>query len=90
MTSVFCGRGKKSAGRWNCFDKVTQAFSYMALLPYVELNAENAHFQLLECFTVILYHKTAQLQYVNEARQEWKDFLQPRIHCCSMQSIAGI
>ena len=77
-------------GRWSCFDEVTRAFSYMTLHPYVKLNAECANFQLLECFTAIIYDKTTQLQYVNEGRQEQKDFLQSRILCCSMQSMAGI
>ena len=57
-------------GGMDCFDDITQTFTYMALHPYAELNVDNAHFQLLEHFTVIVYDKTSDLQHVNEARQE--------------------
>ena len=70
-TSAFYGRGKKSAWEvWNCFDDVTQAFTYMARHPYAELNVNTPHFHLLEHFTIILYDKTCDLQHVNEARQQ--------------------
>ena len=70
-TSAFYGRGKKSAWEaWNCFDDITQAFTYMALHPYAELKVDSEHFQLLEHFTIIVYDKTSDLQHVNEARQE--------------------
>jgi len=53
---------------WNC--EVTQAFVYIALHPYVDLNVDSAQFHFLEQFTVIIYDKTSHHQYVNEARQE--------------------
>ena len=67
----------------------------MALHPYAELNV---HFQLLEHFTIIVYDKTSDLQYVNEARQEmfrqkesqWRDFPQPKTPCCSTLSMQPI
>ena len=69
-TSTFFERGKKSAWEaWNCYD-VTVAFTYMALNPYTKVEFDAQHFQLLELFTVILYDKTSNLQYVGEARKE--------------------
>ena len=47
-TSAFYGWGKKSAWEaWNCFNEVTQAFGYIALHSYANLNLDSAHFQLL-------------------------------------------
>ena len=42
----------------------------MASNPHVPLNIESEEFKLLECFCVIIYDKTSNLEYVNEARRE--------------------
>ena len=49
---------------------MTQAFTFKALHPFAALNFDTPHFQLLECFTVILYDKTSEFQLVNELKQE--------------------
>ena len=70
-TSTFYSQGKKSTWEaWKCYNDVTQAFTYMALHPFAALNFDTPHFQLLERFTVILYDKTSEFQFVNELRQE--------------------
>ena len=55
---------------WNCFNDVTQAFTYMALHPLSTIDIDSPHFKLLEHFTVIMYDKTSELQCVNEARKD--------------------
>jgi len=49
---------------------VTQAFTYMALHPYIKLEIEDKNFKLLERFTIILYDKSSDIENVNEARKE--------------------
>ena len=49
---------------------MTPAFTFMALHPFTEVDADAQHFQLLEHFTVVLYDKTSDLQDVDEARKE--------------------
>ena len=69
MSSSFYG--KRSAWEvWNCFDNVTQAFTYMALHPLSIIDIDSPHFKLLEHFTVIMYDKTSELQCVNKARKD--------------------
>ena len=70
-TSAFFGIGKKSAWEaWNCYPCVINAFTFMALCPNTEVDAGAQHFQLLEHLTIILYNKTSDLEYVNEAKKE--------------------
>ena len=70
-TSAFLGKGKKSAWEaWKCYPEVTLAFLYMASHPHIQIIVESQHFQLLECFTVILYDKASNHKFVNEARRE--------------------
>ena len=62
-TSAFFGRGKKSAWEaWNCYEDVTQAFVYMALHPYTDIEVNVQHFQQLERFTILLYDKSSNLE----------------------------
>ena len=70
-TSSFWGRGKKSAWEaWKAYPEVTKAFLYMVSNPHLPITVEAQHFQLLEHFTVILYDKTSDLEFVDEARRE--------------------
>ena len=70
-TSAFFGRSKKSAWEtWNSFPDVTQAFIYIALHPFADVDFDDEHFKLLERFTVILYDKTSDSEHVNETRED--------------------
>ena len=70
-TSVFFGKGKKSAWEaWKSFPEVTRAFLYMANHPHTPLTIECEHFRLLERFCVVIYDKTSNLESVNEARKD--------------------
>ena len=69
-TSAFFRGGKKLAWEaWLCYQNVTDAFTHMALNPYTEVAVGVQHFQLLECFTVILYDKASDLEHVNEGKK---------------------
>ena len=53
------------------FNDMTQAFVYIALHPFAAVSIDSQQFQLLECFTVIVYDKTSELQQLAiELRQE--------------------
>ncbi|KAJ8349811.1 hypothetical protein SKAU_G00249410 [Synaphobranchus kaupii] len=52
------------------FPEVTQAFNYMAANPHTPVIIDAQHFKLLERYTVVLYDKTSDLEFVNEARRE--------------------
>jgi hypothetical protein len=70
-TSAFFGKGKKSAWEaWKCYPDVTSAFTFLALNPYHEVDADDQHFQQLERLTVVLYDKASDLEHVDEARKE--------------------
>ena len=70
-TSSFWERGKKSAWEsWKAYPEVTKAFLYMVSNPHLPITVEAQHFQRLEHFTVILYDKTSDLEFVDEARRE--------------------
>ena len=70
-TSDFFGIGKKSAREaQNCFQDVTSAFTFMVFHPCTEMDVDVRHFQLLECFTFILYNKISDLQHIHKARKE--------------------
>ena len=69
--SAFYGKAKASAWTaWKCFPEVTEAFYYIAKHPFIDLDKDSRLFELLERFTVVLYDKTSQLCFVNEARQK--------------------
>ena len=56
---------------WKAYPDVTEAFFFMASHPRLQITAEQCqHFQLLERFSVVLYHKTSELKFVNEAQRE--------------------
>ncbi len=62
-TSGFFGEGKKLAWEtWKCYPDVTEAFTHMALNPYIQLDNGSRYFQLLEHFIVVLYNKTSELE----------------------------
>ena len=52
----------------NGFSKLN-SFTFMALHPFTEVDADAQHFQLLQHFTVVLYDKTSDLQGVDEAQK---------------------
>ena len=66
-TSSFHGKGKRSFGS---FPVVTSAFLFIAENPFKAVDIISPHFMTLEPFTVILYHKTSDCQYLNESRKE--------------------
>ena len=68
-TSAFFGKGKKSAWEaWKCYPQVTQAFLYMASHPHIEITVESQPLQLLERFTVILYDKASNHEFVGQSQ----------------------
>ena len=68
-TSGFGGRGKKSAWEaWKAYPDVTETF--MPNSPHLLITSECQHFQLLEQFSAVLYDKTSDLKFFNEARRE--------------------
>ncbi len=70
-TSQFVGKGKRSSwGAWSTHSAVTKAFQYAAEHPFKILNIESPEFELLECFTCVLYDKTTLTCKVNILRQE--------------------
>ena len=70
-TSGFFGKGKKLAWEtWKCYPDVTEAFTHMALNPYIQLDNVSQYFQMLERFTIVLYNKTSELEDVDEPRME--------------------
>ena len=89
-TSAFFGKGKKSAWEaWKCYHDVTPAFTFMALHPFTEVDADAQHFQLLEHFTVVLYDKTRmkpEKTCFAKRESQWRDLLQPKMHYCNTPS----
>ena len=70
-TSTFFGKGKKSAWEaWKSFPEVTNAFLYMASHPHTPVTIEWEHFKLLKRFCVVIYDKTSNLEFINDARKE--------------------
>ena len=70
-TSAFFGKGKKVAWEaWNSYPEVRRAFTNMALNAYTIFDNDSQYFLLLEHFTVSIYNKTSDLEYVNEVRME--------------------
>ena len=65
--SRFFGMGKSS---WKWYPDVTSAFTHTALNPYLELDIDSQYFCLLECYTVVLYDQTNELDNVDTARME--------------------
>ena len=68
---------------------------YMASHPHIEITVESQHFQLLERFTVILYDKASNHEFVNEARRELfcqknRTMHQRKMHCCSTANVLHI
>ena len=55
---------------WKSFPEVTCAFLYIANHPHAPLTIECEHFRLLECFCVVIYDKTSNLESVNQARKD--------------------
>ena len=86
---------KSTWAEYNCFQHVTSAFAFMAFHPYIEMDVDAQHFQLLEYFTAILYDKTSDLQHMYEAREELfcrkgkmiERLPQLRMHYCSTQNL---
>ena len=52
------------------FPEVTSAFLFIAENPFKTVNIASCRFMTLERFTVILYDKTSDCQYLNEFRRE--------------------
>jgi len=52
---------------WKAYPDVIEAFLFMVCHPHLQKTAECQHFQLLEQFSVVLYDKTSDLKFVNEA-----------------------
>ena len=70
-TSSFHGKGKRSVWEaWKSFPEVTSAFLFIAENPFKAVDITFPHFMTLERFTVILYDKTSDCQYLNESRRE--------------------
>ena len=70
-TSVFFGKGKKMAWEtWKCYPDVKEAFTHIALNPYIQLDNASWYFQMLEHFAIVLYNKTNELENIDEARME--------------------
>lgn len=66
--SFFRGRGKKTAWDvWNVFPELTPVLKVLKELPEVITDESMA---VLERFVVLLYDRTSNLVFVNEARQE--------------------
>ena len=69
-TSAFRGVGKKTAWlTWERFTEVTEAFLLMAKNPFHPISAEAVHFKTLERYTLLMYDKTADTDYVNDIRR---------------------
>ena len=70
-TSQFHGKGKKLAWEaWKSYPSVTEAFQFALAHPFQHLAECSPVFQLLECFTCVLYDKTTSISKVNELRQD--------------------
>ena len=69
-TSSFYGRGKTTAWTaWYHYPDVTKAFMFVAQNPFTDLDKESYHFKLLERYTVVLYDKSSDVEWVDEARK---------------------
>ena len=67
----FLEKSKLSAGAaWKCYPEVTGAFKFITKKPFTAIEVGSEHFKSLERFTVVLYDKTSQLSYVNQARRQ--------------------
>ena len=70
-TSQFFGKGKKSSWEaWKSYPSATAAFQSVMEHPFRELQFTSPTFEILKCFTCILYEKTTAIAHVNELRQE--------------------
>ena len=70
-TSVFLGKGKKSA--WEArssYLAATEAFLYMRDSPFLPLEIGSPYFSILQRFVNLLYDKTSLAVNVNAARRE--------------------
>ena len=70
-TSAFFGKGKKAAWEaWKCFPEVSTAFTTIALDPFTHLDLASPIFTLLQRYTVVIYSKNSNVEFVDEARME--------------------
>ena len=70
-TSTFYGKGKKSAWQaWVQYPNVTPTFKFLANNPFHQLTVDSSHFQQIERFAVILYHKLSPSSYINGTRMD--------------------
>ncbi len=71
ITSSYFGKGKRSAWEaWLFHQDVTYAFTRISLHLYTAVEVDAQDFQLLECFSVVLYDKASDLEHVDEVRKE--------------------
>ena len=68
--SQFHGKEKSAWEAWKSYPSVTEAFQFALAHPFQHLAECSPVFQLLECFTCVLYDKTTSISKVNELRQD--------------------
>lgn len=65
---MFLSHGKKTAWAvWNVFPEITDLFKKLSETPAIPSDED---FQLLERFVVLLYDRSSQQYFVNDARME--------------------
>ena len=70
-TSSFLGKSKRNVWKvWKSFPEVTSAFLFIAENPFKAVDITSPHFMTVERFTVILYDKISDCQYLNESKKE--------------------
>ena len=61
--------------------------NFMALHPFAASNFDTSHFQLLKCFTAIVYDNRVNFKnFIVKKRRQWRGFPRLDIPSCSIQS----
>ena len=71
-TSAFFRKGKRSAWEaWTSFPEVTETFASLSTSPFINIEEDSHLFQVLQRYVVIMYSKSSNIEFVDEARMEF-------------------